>query len=65
MLTTEPTNRGREIARLSREQLTLEAKRDRLPQACRGPIEEQLAQLGRKLAQVKVGSSGAPKGLGL
>lgn len=44
-LTADQAARGRSLARVGRKLLELESKRDRLPPACRGPVQEQIDQL--------------------
>lgn len=54
-----------EKARAERRILELKIKHDRLPEACRGPIAEELAKLQQRRALERVGGDQKPRGLGL
>lgn len=57
-LTADQAARGRNLARIGRKLLELESKRDRMPPACRGPVQEQIDQL-RRNHQVLLSRAGA------
>ena len=44
-LTIDQANRGRKLAMVGRKLLELQSKRDRLPPACRGPVQQQINAL--------------------
>lgn len=54
-----------EKARADRRILELQIKHDRLPEACRGPIAEELAKLSQRRALDRVAGERKPTGLGL